>query len=151
MYSTRSSIQNAELEANLLVLFQQKAFETAAAKVKVVQEQDVDGSDGSDGHVKLDVKFKLQILPVVKPDDLVQDYVNKSTNNITVSDTNIGENMCKFLFKKDLALSRLTIFSKKAESYQSWKTSFKNVMFEMDTSAFEEIDLAVKWLGTSSR
>jgi hypothetical protein len=93
----------------------------------------------------------LQILPVVKPDDLVQDYVNKSTNNITVSDTNIGENMCKFLFKKDLALSRLTIFSKKAESYQSWKTSFKNVMFEMDTSAFEEIDLAVKWLGTSSR
>ncbi|KAH3896863.1 hypothetical protein DPMN_021045 [Dreissena polymorpha] len=98
MYSTRSSKQNAELEANLKILSQQKAFKTAAAEVKVVQEQDVDGSDGSDGHVEQDVKFKLQTLPVVKPDDIVQDYINKSTNNPTVSDNNIGENMCTFLF-----------------------------------------------------
>ncbi|KAH3898352.1 hypothetical protein DPMN_022581 [Dreissena polymorpha] len=143
----------AELEANLesKVLSQQKAFETAAAEIKVVQEQDVDGSDGSNGHVEPDVKFILQTFPVVKPDDLVQDYINKSTNNPTVSDNNIEENMCKFLCKKVLAISRQTIFSKKAESYQSWKTSFKNVMFEMDTSASEEMDLAVKWLGPSSR
>ncbi|KAH3690463.1 hypothetical protein DPMN_192090 [Dreissena polymorpha] len=76
------------------------AFETAAAEVKVVQEQDIDGSDGSDGHVEPDVKFKLQTMPVVKPDHLVQEYINKSTNNPTVSDNNIGENICKFLFKK---------------------------------------------------
>ncbi|KAH3783765.1 hypothetical protein DPMN_161713 [Dreissena polymorpha] len=47
--------QKAELEANLKVLSQQKAFEAAAEEVKVLQEQDVDGSDGSDGHVEPDI------------------------------------------------------------------------------------------------
>ncbi|KAH3884318.1 hypothetical protein DPMN_008297 [Dreissena polymorpha] len=117
--------QKAESEANFQVISQQKAFEAAAAEIK--------------HEALMDIKFKLQTLPVVKPDNLVQDYIKKSTKNPTVSDTNIGENLCKFLLKKDLALSRLTIFSDKAESYQAWKTSFKNVMFEMNTSASEEM------------
>ncbi|KAH3702441.1 hypothetical protein DPMN_077458 [Dreissena polymorpha] len=108
-------IQKAESEANLQVLSQQKAFEFDAAEVKVLQEHDVEGSDGSESHVAPDIKFKLQTLPVVKPDNLVQEFIKKSTNNPTVSDTNIRENLCKFLLKKDQALSRLTIFSDKTD------------------------------------
>ena len=93
--------QKAESEANLQVLSQQKAFEADAAEVKVLQEHDVEGSDGSESHVAPDIKFKLQTLPVVKPDNLVQEFIKKSTNNPTVSDTNMGENLCKFLLKKD--------------------------------------------------
>ncbi|KAH3777169.1 hypothetical protein DPMN_178606 [Dreissena polymorpha] len=94
--------QKAESEANLQVLSQQKAFEADAAEVKVLQEHDVEGSDGSESHVTTDIKFKLQTLPVVKHENnLVQEVMNKSTNNPTVSDTNMGENLCKFLLKKD--------------------------------------------------
>ncbi|KAH3859935.1 hypothetical protein DPMN_102756 [Dreissena polymorpha] len=93
--------QKAESEVNLQVLSQQKAFEADAAEVKVLQEHDVEGSDGSESHVAPDIKFKLQTLPVVKPDNLVQEFIKKSTNNPTVSDTNMGENLCKFLLKKD--------------------------------------------------
>ncbi|KAH3689709.1 hypothetical protein DPMN_191994 [Dreissena polymorpha] len=61
-------------------------------EVYLCAEQDVDGSDGSDGHVEPDVKFKWQTLPVVKPDDLIQDYINKSTNKPTM-DTSASEEM----------------------------------------------------------
>ncbi|KAH3817462.1 hypothetical protein DPMN_118998 [Dreissena polymorpha] len=91
--------QKAESEANLQVLSQQKAFEADAAEVKVLQEHDVEGSDGSESHVAPDIKFKLQTLPVLKPDNLVQEFIKKSTNNPTVSDTYMGENLCKFLLK----------------------------------------------------
>ncbi|KAH3737551.1 hypothetical protein DPMN_044144 [Dreissena polymorpha] len=40
--------QKAESEANFQVLSQQKAFEAAAAEIKVLQEHDVEGSDGSE-------------------------------------------------------------------------------------------------------
>ncbi|KAH3835913.1 hypothetical protein DPMN_109281 [Dreissena polymorpha] len=111
--------QKTESEANLQVLSQQKAFKADAAEVKVLQEHDVESSDGSESHVAPDITFKLQTLPVLKPDNLVQEFTKKSTNNPTVSDTNMGENLCKFLLKNDYALSRLTIFSGKAESYQA--------------------------------
>ncbi|KAH3693574.1 hypothetical protein DPMN_081008 [Dreissena polymorpha] len=50
--------QKAESEANFQVLSQQKAFEAAAAEIKVLQEHDVEGSDGSESHPSFQQMFK---------------------------------------------------------------------------------------------
>ena len=55
-----------------------------------------------------------------------------------------------FLLKKELLLSRLTKFTDKPENYRVWKVSFKNIVTELKVTAFEELDLLAKWLGTES-
>ena len=56
----------------------------------------------------------------------------------------------KFLVKKDLLLSRLSKFDDKPEFYAIWKTSFINIMEELDVTPMEEMDLLVKYLGPVS-
>ncbi|XP_052069035.1 uncharacterized protein LOC127708232 [Mytilus californianus] len=56
----------------------------------------------------------------------------------------------RFLLRKDLLFSRLTSFNDRAESFHSWKASFKNVTDELQVSDSEHIDLLIKWLGPES-
>ncbi|MES9882937.1 MAG: hypothetical protein ABW185_18875 [Sedimenticola sp.] len=56
----------------------------------------------------------------------------------------------RYLFKKDLLLSRLTHFNDKPENYMIWRSSFTSVMTELRVSPSEELDLLVKWLGNES-
>ena len=56
----------------------------------------------------------------------------------------------KFLLKKDLLLSRLSVFNEKPENYMVWKISFKCIMADLNVSSFEELDLLVKWVGPDS-
>ena len=69
------------------------------------------------------------------------------------SSANLVSDFSKFLLKKDLLLTRLSVFSDRPENYMVWKNSFKNIMSELSVSSFEELDLLVKWLGpeTSSQ
>lgn len=57
----------------------------------------------------------------------------------------------RFLLKKDILTSRLTVFNDQPETYQSWKVTFCSVSKEIKASAEEEIDLLIKWLGVLSR
>ncbi|XP_052062914.1 uncharacterized protein LOC127702663 [Mytilus californianus] len=56
----------------------------------------------------------------------------------------------RFLLRKDLLFSRLTSFNDRAESFHTWKASFKNVTDELQVSDSEQIDLLIKWLGPES-
>ncbi|XP_062610035.1 uncharacterized protein LOC134271839 [Saccostrea cucullata] len=58
--------------------------------------------------------------------------------------------LVQFLLKKDLLLTRFSKFTDNPEQYTVWKTSFKNIVKELNVSAFEEMDLLVKWLGPTS-
>lgn len=58
--------------------------------------------------------------------------------------------LSKFLVKKDLLFSRLITFSDAPEKYISWKSSFKNIVQDLQISEREEMDLMIKWLGTVS-
>ena len=64
--------------------------------------------------------------------------------------SNLVSDFGKFLLKKDLLLSRLSVFTEKPENYMVWKNSFKSIMAELCATAFEELDLLVKWLGSES-
>lgn len=74
--------------------------------------------------------------------EAVQQEVNSSqvvTNELT-----------RFLLKKDLLFTRLSSFNDRPESYAVWKASFQSIMSELNVTAFEELDLLVKWLGPES-
>lgn len=64
--------------------------------------------------------------------------------------TDMCNEFSKFMIKKDLLLSRLTKYDDKPDMYIAWKSSFKNVMSELNVSPAEEVDLLVKWLGPNS-
>lgn len=48
-------------------------------------------------------------------------------------------------------MSRFSSFNDKPDSYQTWKASFTNIVKELNISAFEEMDLLIKWLGPESK
>ena len=54
------------------------------------------------------------------------------------------------MLKKDMLLTRFTNFDDKPEGFASWKASFHSITQDLCISAFEEMDLLVKWLGTES-
>jgi hypothetical protein len=41
-------------------------------------------------------------------------------------------------------------FSEKSETYLGWKSTFKDVMYEIKASPIEELDLLIRYLGKSS-
>ncbi|XP_071142064.1 uncharacterized protein [Mytilus edulis] len=63
---------------------------------------------------------------------------------------NSTSEITRFLLRKDLLFSRLTSFNDRAESFHTWKASFKNVTDELQVSDSEQIDLLIKWLGPES-
>lgn len=83
-------------------------------------------------------------------------------NNITLSpmapafvpkqDSSNGHinEVSKFLAKKDLLWCRLTKFDDRPEYFTGWKTSFKNIVSELNLTSLEEIELLNKWLGPES-
>ncbi|XP_078311581.1 uncharacterized protein LOC144618784 [Crassostrea virginica] len=56
----------------------------------------------------------------------------------------------RFLLRKELLLSRLYQFSDRPECYFVWKSSFENVLTDLQVTDFEQLDLLIKWLGPES-
>ena len=65
--------------------------------------------------------------------------------------SNLANDLTKFLLKKDLCMSRLFFFTDHPESYAVWKNSFKGIVEELGCTPVEELDLLVKWLGPESK
>lgn len=65
--------------------------------------------------------------------------------------TDMNYDSSKYLLKKDLLLTRLTMFNDQTEYYHGWKETFKNVVLEIGANSSEEIDLLLKWLGPCSK
>lgn len=58
--------------------------------------------------------------------------------------------LAKFLVKSQLVSGGLTRFDDQPENYLGWKSTFSSVVEGLDLSAYEQIDLLIKWLGPES-
>ena len=63
---------------------------------------------------------------------------------------NSSSDISSYMLRKDLALSSLTTFNDRPESYPLWKTTFKSVVAGLKISKMEEINLLLKYLGQES-
>ena len=61
------------------------------------------------------------------------------------------QDFTKYIMKKELLMSRLTKYDDKPERYIVWKTSFKNIILELEVTPAEEMDLLIRWLGPKSK
>ncbi|XP_052063923.1 uncharacterized protein LOC127703909 [Mytilus californianus] len=99
------------------------------------------------GKIASQVSSANQIVQQIHKETIEQ--IPDTNNNRTLS-LNYGQELSKFLMKKDLIISRLLKYDDRPENYLSWKDTFKCVMSEIDASPAEEIDLMIKWLGPDS-
>lgn len=73
------------------------------------------------------------------------------TPAVTDNNNNVNANeLTRFLMKKDLLLSRFTVFNDQPESFPVWKSSFVNISRDLGVNPREELDLLLKWLGPDS-
>ena len=71
----------------------------------------------------------------------VQDNVQTTTSNLDI---------VSCFTKHRFITERIMIFSEKSETYLGWKSTFKDVMYEIKASPIEELDLLIRYLGKSS-
>ncbi|KAH3753691.1 hypothetical protein DPMN_188334 [Dreissena polymorpha] len=60
-----AKIKQKYTQQEAALLKQKGRFRSEFSKIKVLQEHDVEGSDGSESHVAPDIQFKLQTLPIM--------------------------------------------------------------------------------------
>ncbi|XP_052073800.1 uncharacterized protein LOC127711732 [Mytilus californianus] len=108
-------------------------------------------------------KFEVDNLDLSIAEDIKSEIQQKQTLNPCAADfeftqpplppkhdQSVVSDLTKFLLKKDLLLTRFQNFDDCAETYASWKATFKSITEELSVTAFEEMDLIVKWLGRES-
>lgn len=95
--------------------------------------------------------MKPPVTQECKPNVTYEPKQLPEANTCTIDNINIGNDLTKFLLRKDLSLSRLSNFNDRPEAYHTWKSSFCDVMREMGVGPSEEMDLLVKWLGSDSK
>ncbi|XP_061190337.1 uncharacterized protein LOC133198227 [Saccostrea echinata] len=64
---------------------------------------------------------------------------------------NMCEEFSKFMVKKDMLLKRIHEFDDRPEFFGSWKSTFVNVVQELNLSPAEEVDLLIQYLGPKSK
>lgn len=74
---------------------------------------------------------------------------NPAPQTLSVDRSGFGD-VARFLARRELLTSSLTIFDDRPESYWSWKSSFLNCTKGTDLTCSEELDLLIKWLGPQS-
>ena len=74
---------------------------------------------------------------------------NPAPQTLSVDRSGFGD-VARFLARRELLTSSLTIFDDRPESYWSWKSSFLNCTKGTDLTCSEELDLLIKWLGPES-
>ena len=71
---------------------------------------------------------------------------NQSTQN-----TEVCQEISNFIVKKDMLLKRIHEFDDRPEFFGSWKTTFQDVVNELNLKASEEVDLLIRYLGPESK
>ena len=143
-----------EIEADLKLLSHTRKVTAARAEMEVLENSLKNGSQASES---IDLN-----IPNQTAEDKVAAFISVRENPApAVDDTPFKEqhrqvssnshNFMSYMLKKDLLFHRLTTFDDNPEYYRSWKTSFNQVMIEIEANPSEEIDLMIKWLGKESR
>lgn len=137
-----------EIEADLELLSQRKAAAAAEAELKVFESLSLDE----------DTQPRVTV-PIVDAEQKVAKFVIDANENGKPTDVQrtqgcgdgvVGD-LAQYLIRKDLLVSRLSAFDDICDNYNSWKTTFRQVMLEMKARPSEELDLLIKYLGKDSR
>ncbi|XP_070203230.1 uncharacterized protein [Littorina saxatilis] len=146
----------SECDAHLKLLEEEKEAAAAEAEANALEDEN---SIGNLSHARsISPTFKL---PAENAEEKTRKYVaslySQHNTEVDVSDhqnaaagTGAQFDFTKFLLKKDLLLSRLTVFNEQPESFEVWRNSFPSVMKDLDLTPQEELDLLVKNLGPES-
>ncbi|XP_033752106.1 uncharacterized protein LOC117335931 [Pecten maximus] len=168
--SAAAKLEKADLEADLDLLTQKKEVAAAEAEAEALEDSEEFNLTHNHDRIKAIPKFDTQQrtrayveetvfhdhsaeLPVTADPHL---HLPMNPNapvftTATNTDTSIAMDLTRFLLKKDLLLSRLTNFDDRPESYQTWKSSFKSIMADLNVTPRDEMDLLEKWCGPESK
>ncbi|KAK7093723.1 uncharacterized protein [Littorina saxatilis] len=146
----------SECDAHLKLLEEEKEAAAAEAEANALEDEN---SIGNLSHAR-SISPTLK-LPAENAEEKTRKYVaslySQHNTEVDVSDhqnaaagTGAQFDFTKFLLKKDLLLSRLTVFNEQPESFEVWRNSFSSVMKDLDLTPQEELDLLVKNLGPES-
>ena len=95
-------------------------------------------------------QYPYIMTPAAPPWSSQPDFSAMTVPTSTPHQASQYNDLSKFLIKKDLLLTRLRAFTDTAETYLSWKNSFRGVMSELSVTPSEELDLLIKFLGRDS-
>ena len=95
-------------------------------------------------------QYPYIMTPAALPGSSQPDFSAMTVPTSTPHQASQYNDLSKFLIKKDLLLTRLRAFTDTAETYLSWKNSFRGVMSELSVTPSEELDLLIKFLGRDS-
>ncbi|XP_060571867.1 uncharacterized protein LOC132730038 [Ruditapes philippinarum] len=144
--AAESTRRKQELDIEMQLLKDKEELDLAIVELEQLSDSDAD------------LESKLNDIPIADSKIRTAEFISKvkqekSLNPEAVSfqPSSTGNDFTKYLLKKDLLISRMTVFNEKPETYQSWKQTFKSVMKEIDANPSEETDLLIKWLGSSSK
>lgn len=154
----KSEREDKEYEANISLLQEKKAIAEAAAETEVYETEQneneherVDQNYVNERTSQFILDHPVEKMSVIHTDGLnvksPQPPSNHNIDNVTKGELHVGEQIGRFLVKKDMLINRFTKFDDDPVHYNVWKNTFRSVAVELGTSASEEIDLLVKWLG----
>ncbi|XP_046585211.1 uncharacterized protein LOC124292203 [Haliotis rubra] len=135
----RVTRQKKDLETELDVLRREKVVVSAMANMEADAE--------------------LVGLPQQDSIERTQQYVERCAN-LEATDDARGQQtrppidptagFSKYMLRRDLQMSRLRSYDDRPETYNCWKSNFKDVLRDLDVTAAEEMDLLIRWLGPES-
>ena len=161
--------QKALLDADLKLLEQQRETAVAEAEVEAIIKHNEPS----------ETRIKEELPPSMPKDEIMSRYmtsISRHSNTVSAPDVyvdlpqprqrsplppepagkveasrSVVSDLTSFLLKKDLLTARFISFNDQPEAFAAWKTSFQSITTELNTTAREELDLLIKWLGPESR
>ncbi|XP_050419539.1 uncharacterized protein LOC126832715 [Patella vulgata] len=167
MLDESTARKKAEMQADIDMLISQKEAAAAEAELRVYEYENCRISDFDDSLPKVvedsvtrTKKFVAQqaashTSETIKNNtylhaDIPEFYPSDQHQPLTPVVQDPTSDITRFLLRKDLLFSRLSNFNDRPETYIAWKSSFLNIMDELQVTDSEQVDLLVKWLGSES-
>lgn len=83
--------------------------------------------------------------------EFTEPTVEPKPSDLSSGSQNLLLEFPSYLLRKQLVPERFSNFDDKAQSYNSWKSSFQSIAFEMKVSKSEEMDLLINRLSGKSK
>lgn len=93
--------------------------------------------------------YQQKLAPQNKQSDALKHSILDTTHHTQAVKSEMTD-FVKFMVRRELVNTGLTKFDDHPENYRSWRSSFKNLINDLNISASEELDLLAKWLGSKS-
>lgn len=145
IHAAETARQKANLDIDLKLLAEQT--DAVLAEAELALSEDFNGPDLP----ALDpvVRTAHFVASTKELNPTVPEFLPKQ-QQISAQATSVDD-LSRFLLRKEVMMSRLVTFTDQSTAYHSWKSTFKAIVNEIGATPSEEIDLLIKWLGSTSR